>query len=473
MFIGESMEGFEEETYSSVFTSLRHPIRRKILRTLSAGPQSFSDLQRTVGIESSHLTYHLEGLTSLLAKTEHGEYALSSLGRIAVSTMKQVEEPPNAPLHTQFLPRFWRRERARVLALGIICIILAVGLVGIFAYHMSAINDKDKAISSLNSRVIALQNQILSANSTIVSLNSQTAELENQLVSNNSIITALQNQIFSANATINSLNSQAAELESQLVLNNSMIAADNSTIFVLQRQITALQNQANSLQTQINELLNKYSVHVIASVPAGGLGSPPTAGAPVYFSVEPIAVNPLINVNVSVNGLEVPSSPSPLGQNFIVEIHLRNATVTNVPAGLAGVYVDFDFANILNYCRPIGFTTMLGQPGGVLVGGMIFGLNGFFDIYGVPVDNASYDQATQYAVAAATNASLGWNNDDGLVAKITFQVTRQPSQALGQSTFNSQLPITYADMVDASLRNPAEIPYNAVQGSLQMDASSP
>src|SRR5271157_3773865 len=225
------MEGFEEETYSSVFTSLRHPIRRKILRTLSAGPQSFSDLQRTVGIESSHLTYHLEGLTSLLAKTEHGEYALSSLGRIAVSTMKQVEEPPNAPLHTQFLPRFWRRERARVLALGIICIILAVGLVGIFAYHMSAINDKDRAISSLNSRVIALQNQILSANSTIVSLNSQTAELE-----------------------------------SQLVLNNSMIAADNSTIFVLQRQITALQNQANSLQTQNNELLNKYSVHVIAKI---------------------------------------------------------------------------------------------------------------------------------------------------------------------------------------------------------------
>jgi len=467
------MEGFEEETYSTVFASLRHPIRRKILRTLSEGPQSFSDLQRTIGIESSHLTYHLEGLTSLLAKTENGEYTLSSLGRIAVSTMKQVEEPPSTPPLTQFLPRFWRRERTRVLALGIISIILAVGLVGVFAYNVSAINDKDSAISSLNSQVAALQNQVLSANSTIASLNSQAAELGNQLASNNSMIAALQNQILSANSTIASLNSQAAELENQLASNNSTFAVDNSTILTLQNQITATQNQANSLQNQINELLSKYSVRVIVSTPAGGDGSPPTAGASVYLSVEPIAINPLFNVNASINGLEVRSSPFALGQNFTVEIHLRNATASNVPAGVAGIYVDFDFANILNYCKPIGFTTMLGQPGGVLNGGLLFVFNGFYDIHGAPIDNASYDQATQYAVIAASNASYGWNNDDGLVAQITFQVTGQPSQALGQSAFYSKLPITQVEMVDATSRRNYEIPYSLVQGSLQIDASSP
>lgn len=467
------MEGFEEETYSTVFASLRHPIRRKILRTLSEGPQSFSDLQRTIGIESSHLTYHLEGLTSLLAKTENGEYILSSLGRIAVSTMKQVEEPPSTSLTTQFLPRFWKRERTRILALGIISIILAVGLVGVFAYHVSAINDKDSAISLLNSQVAILQNQISSANSTIAFLTSQTVELETQLASNNSMIAALQNQILSANLTIASLNFQAAELENQLVLDNSTFAVNNSTILTLQNRITAMQNQANSLQNQVNELLNKYSVHVIVSAsPAGG--SPPTAGAPVYFSVEPVAIYPLVNLNTSINGLEVSSSPFALDQNFTVEIHLRNATLANVPTGVAGVYVDFDFANILNYCKPIGFTTMLGQPGGVLNGDLIFALNGFYDINANPVDNASYDQATQYAVVAATtNSSLGWNNDDGLVAQITFQVTRQPSQALGQSAFNSKLPLNYVDMVDNRPRNPAEIPYTIIQGSLQIDASSP
>jgi len=88
------MSGSEEDTYSIIFTSLRHPIRRGILRILSDNPQSFSDLQRLLKIESSHLTYHLEGLGNLLVKTEEGKYALSSLGEAAISTMKRVEEPP-------------------------------------------------------------------------------------------------------------------------------------------------------------------------------------------------------------------------------------------------------------------------------------------------------------------------------------------------------------------------------------------
>jgi len=90
------MSGSEEDTYSVIFTSLKHPIRRGILRSLSDNPQSFSDLQRLFKIESSHLTYHLEGLGNLLVKTEEGKYALSSLGEAAVSTMKSVEEPPKA-----------------------------------------------------------------------------------------------------------------------------------------------------------------------------------------------------------------------------------------------------------------------------------------------------------------------------------------------------------------------------------------
>jgi len=113
------MVDFEEETYSTVFTSLRHPIRRKILRILSAGPQNFSDLQRTLDIESSHLTYHLEGLGSLLLKTDGGKYALSSLGNTAVSTMKQVEEPSNIPLHVSFSPKKWKLLVA-ALTIGIV-----------------------------------------------------------------------------------------------------------------------------------------------------------------------------------------------------------------------------------------------------------------------------------------------------------------------------------------------------------------
>ena len=187
--------------------------------------------------------------------------------------------------------------------------------------------------------------------------------------------------------------------------------------------------------------------------------------AEVYFSVEPVAVAPLINVNSSINGLEVPSSPSAVGQNFTVEIHLRNATEANVPAGVSGVEVHFDFGNIVNYCMPIGFTTMLGQSGGALSGPLIYGIaGGFYDANGNTVETANYAQATQYEVAAAS--PVGWNNDDGLVAQITFMITGQPSQALNQSTFYTQLHITYAELVD---NNQQEIPFSIVQGTLKID----
>jgi len=213
------------------------------------------------------------------------------------------------------------------------------------------------------------------------------------------------------------------------------------------------------------------SARALTSIPIAWAPSPPTPGAPVYFSVEPVAVAPLINVNASVNGLEVPSSEFAVGQNFTVNIHLRNATAINVPAGVAGVWLDFDFVNILNYCKPIGFTTMLGQSGGALAGGVLYAFNGFFDVNGNPIDNASYAQATQYAVVGAN--AVGWNNYDGLVAQITFQITGQPSQALNQSAFYSQLHITSAELVDGQIHNGQEIPYNVVEGTLQIDADPP
>jgi DNA-binding transcriptional ArsR family regulator len=98
-----------------IFASLKHPIRRRILRILSGGPQTFSDLQKTFTIESSHLTYHLDGLGNLLLKTDDGKYALSSLGEAAVSTMKHVEEPPKATSHLQFPSKNWKLLTAAML----------------------------------------------------------------------------------------------------------------------------------------------------------------------------------------------------------------------------------------------------------------------------------------------------------------------------------------------------------------------
>lgn len=71
-------------------------------------------------MESPHLTYHLEGLADLLLKTEDGKYALSPLGKTAVSMMKQTEEPQNVSLlSVSFSPKKWKLLVA-ALTIGII-----------------------------------------------------------------------------------------------------------------------------------------------------------------------------------------------------------------------------------------------------------------------------------------------------------------------------------------------------------------
>ena len=87
---------------------------------------------------------------------------------------------------------------------------------------------------------------------------------------------------------------------------------------------------------------------------------------PISLSLEPNALPPLTDLNSTVYGLEIPVTPSAVGGNFTVELHLSNATVANVPRGVNGVEVHFYFGNILTYAVPTGFTDFLGMTGGVL-----------------------------------------------------------------------------------------------------------
>jgi DNA-binding transcriptional ArsR family regulator len=88
------MSAPEEEPYSAIFTSLKHPVRRKILRMLSEKPRSFTEMLEASEVSSSHLTYHLENLGELVSKAGDGKYKLSAFGQAAVATMSKVEEPP-------------------------------------------------------------------------------------------------------------------------------------------------------------------------------------------------------------------------------------------------------------------------------------------------------------------------------------------------------------------------------------------
>ena len=110
----------EEETYSLIFTSLKHPIRRRILRMLADTPMTFSEILESLTIDSGHLNYHLESLGDLVLHPKDGKYLLSSFGAAAVRLMGGVEELP-VPLSSQkhkmsqLMPKFFSLILAIIL----------------------------------------------------------------------------------------------------------------------------------------------------------------------------------------------------------------------------------------------------------------------------------------------------------------------------------------------------------------------
>jgi hypothetical protein len=157
----------DEEPYSTIFASLKHPIRRTILRMLSKKPMSFSEMLGVLGVSSSFLTYHLENLGELVGKIDDNKYRLSSFGEAAIATMTKVEDiPTTAP---QQLPRTRPNRvagRRLAIAFGIICILLIASLGGALAYYTMIIHNKE--------------NELGSANNTISQLNTNVTNLQNQ-----------------------------------------------------------------------------------------------------------------------------------------------------------------------------------------------------------------------------------------------------------------------------------------------------
>ena len=84
---------FEEDTYSSIFLALKHPVRRKILRMLDESPANYTDILNELGVETGFLNYHLESLKGLVTKNEDGRYSLSDFGEAALDLTRRVEEP--------------------------------------------------------------------------------------------------------------------------------------------------------------------------------------------------------------------------------------------------------------------------------------------------------------------------------------------------------------------------------------------
>jgi DNA-binding transcriptional ArsR family regulator len=146
------MSESEEPIYSTMFSSLKHPIRRKILRMISKKTTSFSQMIEELGVSSPNLTYHLESLGELLCKTDGGDYKLSTFGEAAVNTMRIVEDAPIV----QSKQKNWFMSLRLKSILGILIIGLIL-LASFSVMEFTELNQLSNAYSRLKTEYNQLQ----------------------------------------------------------------------------------------------------------------------------------------------------------------------------------------------------------------------------------------------------------------------------------------------------------------------------
>jgi len=141
----------EEETYSLIFKSLKHPIRRKMLRMLVGKQLGFSEILGILSIDSGHLSYHIENLGDLVRHSENGKYELSSIGTAAVNLMSGVEEHPQ--LLTSASRVKTRKIRNVFLVVGLVILVASMTL---NIYYYDSLQSSSKTNRS-GSRDIAIE----------------------------------------------------------------------------------------------------------------------------------------------------------------------------------------------------------------------------------------------------------------------------------------------------------------------------
>jgi hypothetical protein len=143
--------GSEEEIYSIMFTSLKHPVRRKILRMLADKPMTFMQMVETLSVSTSHLTYHLEALGELLSKSEE-LYYLSTFGQATVSAMRGVEEVPEVKVKQRInLPSKWKALFAGLL----ICVVLLASLNGLQYASLAQLASSEDSLRRENQQLLS------------------------------------------------------------------------------------------------------------------------------------------------------------------------------------------------------------------------------------------------------------------------------------------------------------------------------
>jgi hypothetical protein len=141
----------EDDTYSTMFNALKHPIRRKILRIINESPVTYTEILSQLGIDNGLLNYHLENMKDLIAKREDGGYLLSEFGKAAVGLTQKVEESPRK---AETSPKGLFSKQLKGITL--ILLVGAVSLSYLYLTQSAELNQKNIALDAANNKLVKL-----------------------------------------------------------------------------------------------------------------------------------------------------------------------------------------------------------------------------------------------------------------------------------------------------------------------------
>ncbi len=140
----------EDEIYSIMFTSLKHPVRRKILRMLGNKSMTFTEMVEELGISSPNLTYHLESLGELISKMDNDQYKLSSFGLATINAMKSIEEVHETEPKRRTATFKWRA----IASVMLIVVLVLSGIATLEFIHINDLANTQNALAAENQQLL-------------------------------------------------------------------------------------------------------------------------------------------------------------------------------------------------------------------------------------------------------------------------------------------------------------------------------
>ena len=144
-------DSHEDEIYSTMFSSLKHPVRRKILRMLAMKPMTFMEMVENLDVSTPHLTYHLESLGELVSKMDDGQYKLSTFGVATVSAMKGVEEVHEIEPKRRIVTFRWKA----IVGVLLIALIVLSSMSALQFLSINQLSNEKQSLSKENQQLLS------------------------------------------------------------------------------------------------------------------------------------------------------------------------------------------------------------------------------------------------------------------------------------------------------------------------------